>query len=392
MRKIHLVTDCPFEARDYDRFGIETLQGQGFEYHVWDLSPLIATDRFQTAEKSGKIRRFSGLHLIQEKALALRQLASFTENDAVISILGLRANNYKYIKSLASSSAKLVQLRLGNIPKSHIAKIQNPARRNWISLSKALLARMVKLLSPRELILQRMPASYLGLRPADIVIAAGEVALRSISKTSPTEVVNTISFDYEIYLKTLQVPARPDTDFIVYIDEYTPFHPDWAHVGIAPACTADELYPRLCKFFDQIETVTGKKIVIAAHPRSDYPLGTSYFGQRSLIKGETASLIRNCSFLMVHGSTSVSYATLFQKPMLFMTSKIFSPYERFSISSMAEAFQKVPVFFDEDFSKINLESELRVDLPIYKRYKDRYLKDPSASEEDIWLAFGNHLK
>ena len=385
MHKIHLVTDCPFEFRDYDRFGIECLIGQGFKYHVWDLSPILAPSRFQGVQSAGRIHQFPGYHPLFEKAETLSTLKAFAARDVVISIVGARSASFPYLRALSQSSAKLVGLRLGMIPKSHVTKTKTKQKRSFKSLLSAIKGRI-------NSITGRITSR--GIRPPDLFLIAGTVAHNELKTHSPSNLISTISFDYQTYLSELSSPSPAvfDPGFILYLDEYTPFHPDWAHVGIPPSCTADELYPRLRRFFDELEYVTGKKIVIAAHPRSEYAANTPYFGGRPLFKGMTPALIRDCEFVLAHGSTSVSYAVLFQKPILFITSRIFSPYEQFSINTMAESLSKSPFHFDSPASLINLVAALEMNKAAYANYRESYLKAPKTREEKIWVAFGSYLK
>jgi hypothetical protein len=81
-------------------------------------------------------------------------------------------------------------------------------------------------------------------------------------------------------------------------------------------------YYKLNKFFDKIEELFKLKVVIALHPKSEVTkLNKCTFNGRRLFIGKTQDLIKYCKFAITVGSTAVSYAVIWKKPVLYIFSK-----------------------------------------------------------------------
>ena len=77
---------------------------------------------------------------------------------------------------------------------------------------------------------------------------------------------------------------------------------------------AQDFYQRMCVFFDSVEKTTGLKIIIALHPSSNYTPAT--FGNRCMLMGKTAELIRDSEAVLAHCSNAINFAVLWNKPLL----------------------------------------------------------------------------
>ena len=68
------------------------------------------------------------------------------------------------------------------------------------------------------------------------------------------------------------------------------------------------------KLFNYLETKYSVRMVVAAHPKSNYH--GDEFGGREIIRGNTMELVKNAEFSIVHGSMSISYSVIFNKPII----------------------------------------------------------------------------
>ena len=105
--------------------------------------------------------------------------------------------------------------------------------------------------------------------------------------------------------------------YAVFCDEYFPYHPDNEQFGLVDKNKVDEIgarYYKLMKdYFDFIEREYNLEVVIAAHPKSNYH-GDEFAGRR-IIKFKTMELVRHAEFVMLHGSMSIAYSVIFNKPV-----------------------------------------------------------------------------
>ena len=125
--------------------------------------------------------------------------------------------------------------------------------------------------------------------------------------------------DYEKYIDIAKTSnSLCQFDYIVYIDNYFPFHPEIRkrEPHFNPINAAPLFYKSLNLFFDEIEKKYKCKIIIAAHPSSCYE--TNPFDGRTIIYNQTCELIKNCNAVCMHTSNALSYAILFNKPIALL--------------------------------------------------------------------------
>jgi hypothetical protein len=132
------------------------------------------------------------------------------------------------------------------------------------------------------------------------------------------------SFDYSMFIRQTRGDKFKDEhkDIIVYLDTGAPlFKTDSFLSGNKHPLTTESWYPSLVNFFDIIEDKTSKTVVIAAHPKHHYSSDMKhYFGNRDIFHGETQSLVAQADLVLITNSTAVSYAVMYNKPVLILLS------------------------------------------------------------------------
>lgn len=124
--------------------------------------------------------------------------------------------------------------------------------------------------------------------------------------------------DVETYLKYRNTPDNGRGKYMVYIDQFFPIHPEFKEfnpsLDVENAAVA--FYRSMNRFFDRVEKKYQCKIIIAAHPLSNFR-GNPYNG-REMVINRTAELVSQCSGVLMHSSNALSYAMLFRKPILML--------------------------------------------------------------------------
>lgn len=229
----------------------------------------------------------------------------------------------------------------------------------------------------------------------NFVLLGGEKAGNRSPTDINTHIIPACTLDYDLYLQQkLSIDSQYE-GYIIFLDEYLPFHSDYLHMGVPVPCKPEEYYPPLVDFFQTIESALNSKVVIAAHPRSSYEDHLDYFGGRKVLRGMTSKLVKQCKCVIAHGSTALNFAVLYEKPALFVTLNILQNYKHDQLGKfyelMANTLGKELINLDEP-RNIDWQAELEIDHAAYRMYHDSYIKSPLAPEKPCWQIFADYVK
>lgn len=108
--------------------------------------------------------------------------------------------------------------------------------------------------------------------------------------------------------------------YIVYIDE------DLINAEDFRKSNAEKIYPdsklfykNINRLFEQLEKYYNCKVVIAAHPKSEYR-GNEY-GNREIIYYKTNELVRDAFLVLAHASCANNFVILYRKNYIFLVDK-----------------------------------------------------------------------
>jgi len=232
------------------------------------------------------------------------------------------------------------------------------------SVSKILIKAKNKLLS--KILLK---IKYLKLQ--DVMFYAGE----SLSKGQPYSFQFPVNyFDYDQYLKN---PEKLNDNFLLFLDDALFNHPDDEIVGNRTNEDIRGNYKIILNlFFDQLEALSGKKIIIASHPKVNHPPGS--FGNREIVKHKTRELVQRSSFVFAHFSSSISYAVCYEKPIYFLTCGLITEFSKKNqpisdyINSLAKELAAPIINMDDNINSLpNFDKITAQDH--YQNFKMNYL-------------------
>lgn len=192
--------------------------------------------------------------------------------------------------------------------------------------------------------------------------------------------------DYEEYLSLDEMKPDVDGAYLLFIDNYYPLHPDIKIM--CPNTTTDEksYWELMRNYFDFLEEKFHKKVIIAAHPKAVY--SGQEFGKRDIYYGQTAKLIKFADAVVMHGSNSLSYIALADKPfaIVYPNSYKMYPYLYKHIGDLA-AYCKKKAYNLEccDWNKIQFE---KLDTEWRKLYISTFITSEETSRRknvDIWI-------
>jgi hypothetical protein len=155
----------------------------------------------------------------------------------------------------------------------------------------------------------------IGLRGPDILFLGTRHDKQHINLPfKESNIVYTHTKDYD-HFRMVNVSQESKSDFILFIDQYIPFHPETRNMGIAP----DVFYKNILEKLNILSNDLQKEVLIAVHPSSDINQLLMYLPEQMLVIGKTHELINRCNFVITINSSTVLSAYLAQKPVVLIT-------------------------------------------------------------------------
>jgi len=327
IKKVIYFVYAPFCQRDYKRFGIEIMNNNGFLVEVWDFTPIIYPEAYQVVKPidSIDISKHSYYKIYLRKIEAKQAIANLKKDTIIISIMpGYTFKTYFIYKELSKTNISYCFLCSNSIPTyTKIKELSSGINKCNIDYFYSKF-NSINLQRINKFIFRNISRYYLPIQFSEFIFSGGSQSILNynIPRSVDTKIIWCHTLDYDLYLDNIKVGFKKklkSEKYVVFIDGYVPFHPDYFFRNVKPPTTPEIYYSILCNFFAYVEEKTGLKVIIAAHPRSKYEEHPDYFGNREIIRGETRDLIRGCEFVLTHYSTSLNFAILYKKPVIFIT-------------------------------------------------------------------------
>ena len=387
IEKIVFLLEAQFNKRDYRRFGTETLINNGFIVEFWDFTPFINPLVFAKYTPPDRLT-FEEFKVFDSKSAAIKEIYKLSpKKTLVVTFLSYQIKTIEIYQALSFRNILYASVASGSLP-SPVTSKRNVINYILWKLSKQPLSLI-------RGIVNRLPPQWLGVKPMNFVLSGGEKAVKRKPTDIKTNTIHACTFDYDLYLAEKFSSDSQYEGNIIFLDEYLPFHSNYLQMGVTAPCKPEEYYPPLVTFFERVEAALNSKIVIAAHPRSSYEKNPDYFGGRKVLRGMTSRLVKQSKCVIAHGSTAISFAVLYEKPVLLVTLNAIQNYKGYPLAqyyeAMANSLGKKPINLDE-LLDIDWQSELELDRAAYESYRNSYIKSSLAPEKPCWQIFADYVK
>ena len=361
MRKAVFSSYVSLTASILRLFPLDALAQQGFPVEYWDMSALFGASLPSKEIARPYTRRFTtwaGL----ESALLAPEAAELM----IIVAAPYEPRFFRLHRLLSRSPAALGSVISGALPMPDRSPLGRGRADLRLLLDPAKVAHFV--LKRAAQAARRLGA----VREFDFVFAAGSAAKEEAGR-APVIAVN--SADYDEWLATEAAdPPLVEGRYAVYLDQFAPAHPDFALLGIKKLINPDRYYALLNGFFERLERSCGVAVVIAAHPKADYPRNP--FAGRRILSSSTSALVRRCEFALATISTSIGFAVLDRKPIVFFTTEdMMARYRPLRHDTAPFRFAKAlgrPCLVLDRLPQQEMRIDA-VDASLYDDYKYRYL-------------------
>lgn len=400
--EIIFLVGWPVTPRDVARFGLDFLSGEGFKVRVFDLSLLLnasALRRHPVADavEGGYVRRFASYDELDAEIRRAASNAAFI--DYLKGLDGIDFRTRKVFRMLKRHAARYYIVSAGALPLYGVdpsagisAYLMNKLRK---AADPARFARFIAKKAIANL------ARYANMYPVpNGIFSAGESEVLkrflSLNRLGKDRVIPIHSLDHDAYLHYMRglgfQPSRSEK-MCVFLDEALTHHPDFSILGISPV-DAGPYFRSMRALFDIIEERTGLKVAIAAHPRSLYDDMPDAFGKREIVKGKTIDLVARASLVIAHTSTAVSFAVLFNKPLVLvktngMADKGFSGIVDVMAGSLGVKSVNIDDAAELGAASFNPDEHKG---GRYEEYKYKYIKSRGVGDFTVWEKVAGYLR
>lgn len=396
--KIVFVSKFPFEKRDFQRLGITKFRSLGLDVELWDSSAIF----YPMARELG-LANDAIENQIQIRGLEhLEKLAgTLSAQDVLLfnNFGGGKQNflSFKVYLSLARSKAALASIVYGAHPNSDgrsawaitlqklsalrrtvraadfsaLGRVANESL-YWVFSKLVVAIRWSKIVRPLDIL-------WCGatLRNSSIYIAPNRTKIRYVH--SP---------DYDELFQGGEIDEILEP-FWLLIDGGGPEHRDYILLEQNPFMLKEDFFDLLRKGLDRIESLSGIRVVVAAHPSVKQAADTSRYGSRPVIQFKTASLVKQChGVLMVEASTAVSMPVVLRKPIVVMTSENLDQFIRLGGQNIIRLTGCGYLNMD----RVDQIVFAPVDEKKYRAYEHAFIKKPGSLEGDLSEIIAQDIK
>ena len=377
----------PFNEDYAIKYGFDVLKKRGFNIVVLHMFEYLLDGR-----SADYMHQYGELKSVME----VEQMRVRSENDLqkyLDNIQGWKigipifsphlGNGRQFFKLLAKAKIDYITFNTGHHPTY-----------SWTELSSARVSRFFKRFfrNPIGVIKNKMQLAiscpYLsGFRHPKYHIAGTEVYPHQIS-LSKTKIIRAHSFDYDRFLRNRERPKPveiPDHEYYVFIADTPWMVHDSILFDIPSVITKAEYAITINGFLDFIEAKTGRKIIIAAHPKQNSE--DNIYNDRPFLY-DTEQLIKYSSGVICHYSGATRFAVIHEKPLCFIS--LWKMKNDWHFQGMIRAYaneMKAPIYYidrDGDLDSMAGGGFFYYDGDAYGKFTRKYITPGNCTDRLLW--------
>lgn len=328
MQGIIFIIETPLLERDAKRFELHRLRAMCEVVRVFELSHLLQPYASHNVKEGRCNYDEENVKIFKSWQEFEKTLSCLTNFNYVVK-LGNGPYTYKLYKIFKKYNIRyalllpeIVPTAAGEQKKGHffnyLRKLKsNPLRSLYGSFYKRII-------------------NYLNIQPANTVFYSGDggreldnvISNYRTDKNTRYKSLASIAFlECEKVKKQIE-NDKIGEDFILFIDQGLPVHPDLISLGrIVPA---DVYYQQINWFLNTLSEYYVAKVVVALHPRVNYEKNP-FDAKFECIKGQTPRLVKSSKLVVYHFSESLNYIVFFKKPVIPITLDCLEAYYGYTI-------------------------------------------------------------
>lgn len=379
--RIVLLVISPFSRRDYERFGVEVLR-RWFRVSILDCTAWLKPEF--AAKYADVVYSCPGYVPIESAESLWREIDRDTPTVVI-----------DYLGSPGASEVRAFrrQLRSRGVPRAAVQAGLLPEPPATLAARGTGRIRLSDIVALGGKVWRR---ALRALRPEptpEIVVLSGTAGLRRNGAHRSPRKIWAHSADFDTYV-AVDRERQSVPPYAVFLDEDMIYHSDFEHAGSSSPATESAYYGSLNRLFEEIEAAYGTSVVVAAHPRSRYDIRPHLWSGRRVVHGRTAELVRDSALVICHQSTAISFAVLWRKPLLFLTTReiAVSGTMHARIGLISSMLNAVMVNVDARNGVPPWDILSSVDEAAYTAYVREYIKRDGAPAGSLWEIFSLYVE
>ena len=365
----------PLSIREYETFGIKYLRKQ-FNLAIAEIGPLVNSSHynFKRNFKFPLMKDFKDL----EKFLS-------TKKDAMCLETGFSYNSLKVAYILKKYKIKTISADgISSLPTRRFLKETRHLE---------IFLRRIKLFFFHPLIFLNRVSFFLQAKlrvlrykKIDIALIGGKSYEEYPGYKNAEHKIYCSSLDYGVYLKKKKIGFKNKKKFAVFIDAYLPFHPEHRET-LNKFIDPKEYFRSLVNFLNKFQKATNLEVIVAIYPKADLKKYSKDFKKFRLISNKVSELVKSCEVVLHHGSTAQSYAVIFNKPAIYLTTNAVEEHKYIRDGGTRIEFMgSKTINIDNDNSSFfkNKKKIFQYDKKIYSNYLNNFLKH-DLSDNTPWF-------
>ena len=378
--KIIFLTSQVISERDFKRFGIDTIEAKS-QLQIFDFTSLLQPKTFY--KQLSLCKKDLNINFIRNSNQLSNLKSNFQESDLIISLLGIQSELNNFIFEFIKPYEKKVCLvNISAYPLYPLNLKFSIFKRLYCGIFSERKFFFINKLRKIIFLIKKYFSKRITLKPGYFA-SCGEEVIKLFSDTlhEKTKIIKTCSYDF--VLSKLVKKRVLDYKYFVFLDEYLINHPDFKILN--KKIEEEKIYYKeLNKFFNFIEKNYNIKVVIASHPRADLEFNKTKFPNHEVFIGNTPQLMKYSEGCITHASTSINFAVIFCKPILFITTNRMKR-TRYANELLSSWFKKVPLNISNSYTCEDVAKSFKINELYMKNYFHKFI----SFSEDTVFGFGS---
>lgn len=367
-RNLFILTDIGFSKRDQIRFEISLLK-KYFNIYIFDFT-LLNSKKFYKIKRKSIISNLN-YYLSRDYELDYKKILNLSnkKKNYCLDLLSNKSKSIQLRNKLKLRKFKFIFYEIGLFPLPNLIFKEKFSKLIYFIKKRKFKKIYFKI---KEKIFDRNKKQNFVY---DYLISTGLYCKNNYKKK-----ILSYSSDFSLFQKTKKKNIFfHKKKYMLFIDQNYPNHPGQKYRNKSKNINKKKYYTELNLILKKISEQTNLKVLIASHPTTQIEILKKYLNF-DIIKGNTNSLIRKAELVITHTSTAISFAILYNKPILFLTNDdITKSYDGFLPETLARILNSKCINMSlKNNSVINMK-QFKIDKSKYKKYINLYIKHPKAS-------------